>query len=336
MNEIQQLTETQKAAAILIALGKDRASRLLTHFQPDEVRALLVASKKIEGVSKDLFADLVEQFEQELSERSGIIDTSSEMRAIIEEALTPEEVAELGDSDNEADLQLGGRTIWEVIEDVEDDELLKFLTNENTQASAYVLSKLSSKKSANLISRLEGDDRNQILSSMIASREASPLAVEMLESLLRESFGRSSGGEDAVNGQRRVASIFNELDQELSDGLFDELAGAVHEKKLKSLKSMMFRFEDVGSLDSTELSNLFDQMPTEIVTMALREVAPELKELILGSVGQRTRRMMEAELGTPSSADPADIKAAQKQIASTVLELSSAGRIKLPEPDIAA
>lgn len=336
MNEIHRLTEIQKAAAILIALGKDRASKLLTHFQPGEVRALMVASKKINGVSQELLNDLIEKFEKDLIKASEYIDSTSEMRAIIEEALTPEEVADLGDSDDEADLQFGGRTIWEVVEGVTDNELLPFLSDENTQVTAFVLSRFSAKKSANLISQLEGNHRKQVLSAMIASREASPIAVAMIEDLLRETFGRSSDSSEAIGGQRRVAVIFNELDQELSDGLLDELAGEVQEEKIKSLKSMMFRFEDLGSLDSIALSTVFDQIPTEIVTTALRDTAPDLKELILTAVGQRTRRMMEAELNTPSSTDTADIKAAQKQIASTVLEMSSAGKIRLPEQDMAA
>ena len=43
--------------------------------------------------------------------------------------------------------------------------------------------------------------------------------------------------------------------------------------------------------------------------------------------------MLEAELETASSASAEEIKDAQKEIASTVLNLASAGAITIPEPE---
>ena len=96
---------------------------------------------------------------------------------------------------------------------------------------------------------------------------------------------------------------------------------------------MMFRFEDIISLDKASRSALFDQVSTEVTTLALRKAEPDLIEAVLAALGQRTRRMLEAELETASSASAEEIKDAQKEIASTVLNLASAGAITIPEPE---
>ena len=130
-----------------------------------------------------------------------------------------------------------------------------------------------------------------------------------------------------------VAGMLNELDRDMTDSLFADLADVVKPNSLQSVKSMMFRFEDIISLDKAARSIVFDQVSTDATTLALRGAEPDLIESVLSCLGQRTRRMLEAELETASSASGEDIKEAQKQIAGTVLDLASAGTITIPAPD---
>lgn len=336
MQDTLDLTLSQKAAAILAALGQERAAKILGHFEPEEIRALMVASKELNNVPQELLEILVEQFEGDFSSGIGLLNSSKTIQSIIEETLTPEQMEELRSGPQAVDLSLNTRSIWEIMNEVEDEALIEFLISENAQVAGYVLTRLDAKKSAAIVSLLDQGQRKDIVSGMISSRAPAAEALDMLEGLLKETFGRSAGMKKDNSGQRVIAGIFNELEQELSDQLFDELGDAVQAQKLQSLKSMMFRFEDISLLDNAARSTIFDQIPTELVTLALREAKPELTELILVSLGQRTRRMLEQELKTPTSATSDDIRAAQKEIASTVLNLASAGSLVIPEPELAA
>jgi len=336
LSEHIQLGSAQKAAAVLVALGKERAAKLLEHFKQDEIRTLLMITRDLENIPQSLLEELVEEFEQEFLAGTGLMDSSSTMQSIIEEALTPEQLEELNKGEEATEIVLQTKSAWEILEEVDDNDLVDFLVSENQQVAAFILSKIPSNRSARIVGELEPGPRKQIVASMISPRKALPEAVEMLELLLKEKFGRSIGKDKGAGSRKLVAGIMNELNQEVSENLFSELVGAVTPETLQSVKSMMFRFPDVLSLEPAAQAALFDQVPTETTTLALQDASPELIEAVLGTLGQRTRRMVESELQNPSLAPSEQIKEAQKDIASLALSLAAEGTIVLPVEDLAA
>ena len=329
----QDLTFTQKAAAILAAMSKEQATKILSHFKPEDVKALIIASENLQDVSQDTLDELVDEFEMECSRGSGLVDSSSTIQSLIEEALTPEQMAALQEGPQATEMALKKKSIWELMDKVSDKGLIEFLSGENLDVSGYVLTRIPAKRAASIIRELSSDVRPGIVAGMITNRPANADAIEMLEELLKNRFGRAISAGKSSGSQRLVAGMLNELDRDLPDSLFADLAEVVKPGSLQSGKSMMFRFEDILSLDKASRSALFDQVSTELTTLALRKAEPDLIEAVLAALGQRTRRMLEAELETASSASAEEIKDAQKEIASTVLNLASAGAITIPEPE---
>ena len=60
----------------------------------------------------------------------------------------------------------------------------------------------------------------------------------------------------------------------------------------------------------------------------MRGAEEDLKESVLSSISQRTRRMIESELEA-GKAKPAEIEQARKSIAALALRMASEGRIDL-------
>ena len=69
--------------------------------------------------------------------------------------------------------------------------------------------------------------------------------------------------------------------------------------------------------------------------MALRGAEDELKESVLSSISQRTRRMIESELSA-GKAKPAEIEQARKSIAALALRMAEEGKIELQKSEEAA
>jgi len=333
MNTDVSLSSPQKAAAILVAMNKEQAKKILNQFDPKDIRALMLASQGLKRVTQDVLDTLVDEFENECSRGGEFLDSSDSIQSLIEESLTPEQVTELTVGPEAAQIALSKVPIWELLENVDEDKLIQFLIEENLDVAGYMLTRLPPKKAAALIGKLESGPRQGIVARMITSRPAIPEAVEMLEELVKDEFGRAIGVKKSSGSQRLVAGMLNELDRDLTERLFEDLAGVVKPTNLRSVRSLMFRFEDIVSLESAARSTIFDQLSTDLTTMALRNADPELIESVLSALGQRTRRMLEAELDTESSATAEDIKDAQKEIASKVLSLASEGVITIPTPD---
>ena len=74
---------------------------------------------------------------------------------------------------------------------------------------------------------------------------------------------------------------------------------------------------------------LFDSISTELVTLALRNAPPALTEAVLSSIGARSRRMIESELGQGSDGvAAADIVRARKAIAAARHPHGARGRVR--------
>ena len=332
-----QLTQPQKAAALLVAMGKDNASKLLTHFKQEEIRELMLASNQMSTIPPETLNLLIEEFETEMMNGPSLMDSGASFHALIEEALSEEQLAELKQDPSTVEISRQSSPFWEALDDVDLDDLTEFLLAENTLAAAYTITRLSPEKSAKLVNSLSKEDRSRIVAGMITNRSAFPAAINILENVLRDKFSRSTVAAPNNDSPRKVAGLFNELDTDISDELFKDLAGSVDAQDLKNVKSLMFKFENILWLEATHRSIVFDQIPTELTGVALRDVEPDLQEAVLAALGQRTRRMLESELGNPSNATVEDIEKARKQIASTVLKLAAEGSIIIPvQEDLAA
>lgn len=330
------LTRSQKAAAILVALGKPAAGRLLKFFKQDELRALMEGARQLRTIPQAELERIVAEFESEFAEGAGLLDSADTMDTIFSETLTPEEMTALmSDEKVEAAVE-EAPPVWPQLEKIEPERVGAFLMNEHPQAAAFALSNLAPSFAAQVMLALEKPSRGEIVKRMLALNTASPAAVALLEAQLRAGLVDDGSGKASSGSQMRVASVLNELDKSQLDEVMDDLASA-GAPDLEAIRAQLFAFEDIVLLDQKARVTLFDGIASDIVTLALRNATAELTEAILSAQGARARRMIEAELKSdPGNVSAADIGKARKQIASTAIRLAGNGALQLPQAQQAA
>jgi flagellar motor switch protein FliG len=150
----------------------------------------------------------------------------------------------------------------------------------------------------------------------------------MIEESLREVF--IAGDEGGEKQARRVAlaEIANQMDKAQTDDFLASIAEWQPEEAT-AIRNLLFSFEDIAILGKKARLVLFDEVPTEQVTLALRNASPELVEVVLSSLAARARRMVEAELQQTIDVDAKEITVARRGIAALALRLSNEGRIVL-------
>src|SRR5690606_40563242 len=67
------LTRPQKAAAILVAMGKPSASRLLKFFKQEELKSLIEGARMLRTIPQADLERIVAEFEAEFTEGAGLI-----------------------------------------------------------------------------------------------------------------------------------------------------------------------------------------------------------------------------------------------------------------------
>jgi flagellar motor switch protein FliG len=323
------LTRPQKAAAILVAMGKPSASRLLKFFKQEELRSLVDAARMLRTIPQSELERIVAEFEAEFTEGAGLLDSADTMERMLNESLSPEEMnALMGvETEQEADAP---PPIWPDVEKLEASRLGAFLAGEHPQTAAVVLSKLVPQAAANVLLTLEKSSRGEIIKRMMTMANVPDSAIKIVEDQIRARLLVENAVKDMSAGQARVANVLNELEKDKLEEMMQDLE-ASGASDLDGIRARLFAFEDILLLTQKARVTLFDGISTELVTLALRGAEPAMTESVLSSIGARSRRMIEAELATDiGKVSGDDISRARKSIASTAIRLAGEGAFELP------
>jgi flagellar motor switch protein FliG len=324
------LTRAQKAAAILVAMGKPSASRLLKFFKQEELKALIEGARLLRTIPQADLERIVAEFEAEFTEGAGLLDSADRMDTILNESLSPEEVSAIMNGRQEEAVQEGPPPIWPELERLDPARLGAFLAGEHAQTSAMVLSKLAPPAAAKVLLTLEKPLRAEVMKRMMTLANVPETAERLVENQLRSHVLAETSTRDTSAGQARVASVLNEMDKSQLDEVMEDLEAA-GTPDLEGVRSRIFSFDDIPALTQKARVLVFDGLSTEMVTLALRGAAANLTEAVLSAIGARSRRMIESELAQGADmVAAADVAQARKSVAATVVRLARDGAFELP------
>lgn len=330
------LTASQKAAAILAAMGRERASRMLKHFKHEELRVLIDAGQTLKNIPQPDLRQLVGEFEHEFSEGVGLLDSADHIRKLVDEELTGEELDAIFGRTRETVLEAQEPTIWRDLETVEIEKLTGFLKTENPQIVAFVCSKLSAKRTAEILASFGRPQRSALIGKILKLGAISPLAQQSIETALTEAFAVKGNAGGGAAEREKVADIISAFEPQAADEILVDLSAIVEEKSVAAVKKLVFRFEDIGSLPQAQRTLLLDALQTDVVTEAVRGASDDLREAVLSALSQRTRRMIEAELAGNAPIRPDAVEGARRAVMARAKKLIAEGQISPEKLDEAA
>jgi flagellar motor switch protein FliG len=324
------LSQAEKAAAVLLAMGKTVAGRLLKYFTQHELQLIITSAQSLRPIPPDELARLVAEFEDLFTEGAGLMDNAKAIESILEEGLTPDEVDSL----------LGRRTafqayetsIWDRLGEAEPAFVGRFLVREHPQTIAYILSMMPSSFGAKVLLELPESRRADVMNRTVNLKEVSPKAAQIIEkrvvSLLIE-----IDQERNSNGSAKVAELMNELDKPQVDTLLSSLE-SLSKESVNKVRPKIFLFDDLMLMPQRGRVLLLNDISGDILTMALRGSPVEMREIVLASISPRQRRMIESDLSSGTTGiNPREIAIARRAIAQEAIRLATSGQIQLKETE---
>jgi flagellar motor switch protein FliG len=324
------LSQAEKAAAVLLAMGKTVAGRLLKYFTQHELQLIITSAQSLRPIPPDELARLVAEFEDLFTEGAGLMDNAKAIESILEEGLTPDEVDSL----------LGRRTafaayetsIWDRLGEAEPAFVGRFLLREHPQTIAYILSMMPSSFGAKVLFELPESRRADVMNRTVNLKEVSPKAAQIIEkrvvSLLIE-----IDQERNSNGSSKVAELMNELDKPQVDTLLSSLE-SLSKESVNKVRPKIFLFDDLMQMPQRGRVLLLNDISGDILTMALRGSPIEMREIVLASISPRQRRVIESDLSSGvAGVNPREIAIARRAIAQEAIRLATSGQIQLKETE---
>ena len=322
------LSPSEKAAAVLLAMGKPVAGKLLKFFEHEELQEIIKNAQNLRTIKPQELVELVNEFEDLFSEGAGLMDNAKAMEGILEEGLTPDEVDGL----------LGRRTqfasyetsIWDRLQDSDPDRVGAFLQNEHPQTAAYIVSMLPTAFAGRTLMKLPEKVRVDIVRRSVDLKNVNPRAAEIIEARVRD-LVTAIEAEKASTGSVKVAEIMNELSKPDVESLLGALE-TVSKSAVDKVRPRIFLFDDIMSMPQRSRVTLFNDISGDIITTALRGAEPTLTESVLSAIGARQRRMIESDLSAGTAGvSTREIAVARRSIAQEAIRLAGLDQLTLRE-----
>lgn len=316
----------RKVAALLLAMGKPHADRVLKHFSESEIRRIVETTATLGTVTRDhiedFTAEIIRTLERGVDVRAGIDDVESLLSGVVQ----PEQLASLM-SGIRSDTK---RSVWLRLAELPETNIYQFLAKEHPQVIAFVLSKAPPNFAAAILRQAPGPLRAEVVRRILAVRPVTEAALLTIEQALQDELLVKVSKESGPPVHSRVADIINKMDRVQMEEVLTDLEQR-RPKDAKLVKGLLFTFEDIARLSPADRVKLFDGVPAERTILALQNTTQQMRELVLSSVSSRSRRMIEQEIAGAGNVPPREIAKARRAIADLALELAEGGQIDIAQ-----
>jgi flagellar motor switch protein FliG len=322
------LTPSEKAAAVLLAMGKPVAGKLLKFFEHEELQEIIKNAQNLRTIKPQELVELVNEFEDLFSEGTGLMDNAKAMEGILEEGLTPDEVDGL--LGRRTQFQSYEASIWDRLQDSDPDRVGKFLQSEHPQTAAYIVSMLPTAFAGRTLMKLPEKVRVDIVRRAVDLKNVNPRAAEIIEARVRDLVAAIEA-ERSSTGSVKVAEIMNELSKPDVESLLGALE-TVSKTAVEKVRPRIFLFDDIILMPQKSRVTLFNDISGDIITTALRGADPTLTDSVLSAIGARQRRMIESDLASGAgNVSTREIAVARRSIAQEAIRLAGLDQLTLRE-----
>ena len=323
---VKSLKGIEKAAALLVAIGEQRAGEIFKFLGDTEVEALSLELAKAQKIPTELCRDIItEAVESVLAEdylaEGGVDYARSVLMRSLGEDRADEIIGRLA-----ATIE---RRPFEFLRRTPAEQIVVFLRNESPQTIALVVSNLHTMLAAQVLSDIDPEIQADVALRIALMAETRPEVVSQVETVMRSRLSAVGSQEyAAAGGVKSLADILNSSDRTTERNVLDELAKADGELA-EEIRLLLFTFEDVVKLDDRSIQMVLKEVDQKDLAIALRGVPDEVAGKIFGNMSERGAELLKEEIQFQPPQRKRVVEEAQGRIVGVVRRLEEAGAIVL-------
>src|SRR3954469_18909347 len=187
----------QKAAALLVAIGEQRASEIVRHLGETEVEALSLEIAKARKVPAEVCKEVVSEAVETVMAEEYIADGGVEFaRGVLERSLGATRAEEIIGR-LAATIE---RRPFEFLRRTPAEQIGVFLRNEAPQTTALIVANLHTSLAAQVLAELEPEEQADVARRVARMGETRPEVISHIESVIKQKLSSVSSGEYATAG----------------------------------------------------------------------------------------------------------------------------------------
>ncbi len=320
----ERISTREKAAVLLITMGKERAAKIYKYLSEEEIEQLTLAITTMRRVEPETKESVVDEFFQMCIARKYISEGGIDYaREILAKAFGEERT-------NDLIMKLSSSLRvkpFDFIRKADVTQVLNFLQNEHPQTIALILSYLEPKYAANILANLPLDKQTSVIARIANMGSTSPEYIKETERVLEKKLSSMNfGDQTSAGGIDILVSILNSVDRGTERHLLESLEEADAEL-VEEIRKRMFVFEDIVKLGNQAVQRVLKEIDNRDLAVALKGSSAEVSNVIFGNISNRLQEMIKEDMEFMGPIRVRDVEEAQQKIVNVIRQLDDAGEI---------
>jgi flagellar motor switch protein FliG len=324
--EMAEMTGTQRAAVLMLLLGEEQASNIISFLNPKEVQALGAAMVQVADLSQEAVNQVLDDFVATIKKQTSLgLGTSDYVEKVFKRALGDDKAASVLGRINPGRASKG----LEILNWMDARSIADMIQGEHPQVVAIILSVLENVVAADVLNYLPPETRSEVIQRVASLETVQPSAMEELEAILKKQFSNNSSSKSSsFGGIKAAANILNLTKTALEASVMGGLK-TLDPELMQKIQDSMFTFDNLVSVDNKGIQVIMRNAEPDLMMKALKGASDEVKKKFLDNMSERARGMFKDDMEALGPMRLSDVEDAQKIIMRAARKLADAGDLVL-------
>jgi flagellar motor switch protein FliG len=318
----KRLSALQKAAVLLVSVGTEASAHIYKNLQDDEVEEITRELVNLRSVDSVTANDVIEEFYNMMKAQEFVaVGGLAYAEEVLTKSVGPEKATDLLHR-IERMMKVRG---FNVLKNVDANQLLAFIQKEHPQTIAFVLTQISPTQGAAILSDLPPELQADVMYRFANMERVAPETITSVEAVLesRIDFAQSAS---KLGGIKAAAEILNMIGQSAERAILAKINEQAPELAT-AMKNLMFVFEDVVNLDDRSIQRVLKETDNKDLALALKHVSSDVKDRVMTNLSQRAAQTITEEMEYMGPVRLRDVEEAQQRIVDVIRNLEEAGQV---------
>ena len=322
----ENLSVTQKAAMLLIAMGVDNAAQVMKNMSDSEVEKISFEIAKLRDIPPEVLSEVILEFYEVMIANETLVQGGFDYAKDLLESAWGDKKSD----DVIKRLEIAtGISAFSLLGSIDNKRLLDFLRKEHPQTAALILSNLKVDQASNLLAELPEENRIEITYRLATLEDIPPELIEDVEAVLRDQIGAEiTEGDAKKGGAESTADLLNAIGQTDQKVILDGLKN-IDEELCDDISSFLFMFDDIISLPDNAIQAIIGATDNKLLATALKGAKDNMRELFYKNLSKKAGGMLRDEIDVLPPMPMKDIEKAQSEVLQIVFDLESKGDLSI-------
>jgi flagellar motor switch protein FliG len=320
-------TGVQKAAILVMQMGKERAAPILRSMREAEVAEIMGEVARLHHLEAEEIEEVMHEFRDIYTARAHVAQGGYETaRDLLESSFGADKADEILDN-------LGVTLVaapFEFLRRADTRQVLSYLQDEHPQTIALVLAHMHPDAAAMVLSALPEEGQRDVALRIAKMDRTSPEVIEQVEAILERKLSTVIQQTDfaQAGGLQTLVDILNSSDRATERLILDGLEKGDPELA-DEVRNRMFVFEDIINLDDRSVQLVLRSVDAKELAVALKGVDQKVRDKVMHNMSERAAANLAEEIQLLGPVKLKTVEEAQAGVVRVIRTLEEAGQIDM-------